>query len=66
MEMDNNRQYDTLVGLVDSRTGQTIASHRLAQHLRPVNGAPDLLYSTRLDGDGHVITTILKLQIRRP
>ena len=65
-EMDLNRLYDTFIALVDARSGQTITSKRVPEHLELAAGAPDLLYSTRADNEGHVTTSFVRLLVRRP
>lgn len=55
---DHGRVYDTIVELVDARSGNVIAEQRYPQALSTVDAAGDLLFSTEEDADGHIITQI--------
>jgi hypothetical protein len=60
-EMDLNEHYDTFVAVVDLGTGERLATRRLDDRLLPVDGAPDLFYSTHLDELGHARTRIVRV-----
>lgn len=64
-EVDDNHLYDTVVTLVDVRTGQTLATRRLPQkYMHTVSGGQGLMYGTASDDLGHVVTSILRIQTR--
>lgn len=65
-QIDYNRQFDTLVTLLDLRSGRTIASTRFPEGLMAVNGARNLFFTPKLDEFGDVITRVLELRVRRP
>lgn len=63
--VDYNQQYDTILGLVDLRTGQLVQSMRVPELLRVVDGARDLVHTPVQDDVGHVTTKILRVGGRR-
>jgi hypothetical protein len=66
-EIDRNKDIITQVTLIDLRTEATIASQRVPGMIWwSVHGTRDMIYSTRLDPNGHVITTIWRITGRRP
>lgn len=65
-EVDHGHIFDTLISLVDLRTGRTVASTRVPEAFLTAAGAPDLFFSTSQDEFGDVVTKVLQLKVRRP
>jgi hypothetical protein len=62
-EMVLDEQHDTVIRVVDLRSGRVLGSTRAPQNLRAVAGARDLFYTTRIAPDGHVITEIVRVAV---
>jgi hypothetical protein len=56
-------QHDTVIRVVNLRTGRVVGSAGAPQHLIAVAGARDLFYTTRIAPDGHVITEIVRVAV---
>lgn len=61
-QTDFNESYDTFAAVVELVTGELLDKRRLDDRLLPVDGAPDLFYSTHLDDLGHVRTRIVRVR----
>jgi hypothetical protein len=59
--MDHSRIWDTIFEVVDIATGQVLGSIRVDGALRPVQGAQNRWYATRVTDDGHVAIDIMQL-----
>jgi hypothetical protein len=62
-EVDENAKYDTIAAIVDVASGRTLSTTRFDAFLSSVDGAPDLVYVTRVDAVGHVVTTIYRIRV---
>lgn len=60
-EDDDNRSFDTVLTVVDGRTGKIVARRTVPESLREVQRAPGLFHTTRVDDVGHVITRIIRI-----
>ncbi|MEX2529440.1 MAG: hypothetical protein WD960_01595 [Gemmatimonadota bacterium] len=62
LETDLNESFDTFAAVVDLDTREPLDTRRFDDRLLPVDGAPDLLYSTHLDDLGHVRIPIVRVR----
>jgi hypothetical protein len=60
---DLNRYYDTVVELIDGRSGRVLDERRFDEAFMAVSGAGAFLYSAHEDSDGHAVTRIWKVTV---
>jgi hypothetical protein len=54
---------DTMLEVVDSSTGEVLAASKVPGVLRGVSGAPDCVFATRQENDGHVTILLWKVEL---
>ena len=64
-EFDLDGTWDTVLEVLDARTGASIAVSRVDEALSPVRGTRDEFFSARKESDGHVVLDIWKLKVER-
>lgn len=61
---DLNLYYDTIVELIDGRSGRVLQKRRFAEAFATVSGPGNFVYSAFEDSDGHAVTRIWKVTVR--
>lgn len=55
---------ETMIEVVDSATGEVLGALKVPEVLRGVAGAPDCLFATREEEDGHITIQVWKVELR--
>lgn len=63
-EIDNSAMWESILEVIDAHTGEVLAEGTSRKALSRVEGSHDLVFSTRLHGEGHVVVEVMRVHVR--